>query len=123
MEPAVRGDVVQFLFAGRGGGHDGLNRSGPLVYSELHSIANRRMHGQPPEPITPLIHEPWPRLAESTDLSFKAEGSRQRKCLAQLVHYPITGRMRAGMETQDPPPAVFDDEETIQNPKRQCAVP
>jgi RNA polymerase sigma-70 factor (ECF subfamily) len=73
MEPTVRGEVTQLLFAWRGGDHEALNRMVPLVYSELRRIAHRRLQAQPLEhslQTTALIHEAYLRLAESTNLSF-----------------------------------------------------
>jgi hypothetical protein len=37
--------------------------------------------------------------------------------LPQLLHNPRAGRMFRDIEVEDPPPAVFDDKETIQDPE------
>jgi hypothetical protein len=46
--------------------------------------------------------------------------TRFRKCLPRLLRYPGIARVFRNVEMQDPAPAVFEDEETIQDPERPC---
>lgn len=68
MEPSTR-DVTQLLRAWSGGEQDALERLTPMVYSELHRMAQKYMaHEKPSHTLqaTALINEAYLRLVDST---------------------------------------------------------
>jgi len=73
-----------------------------------------RFHAAGCEQIGYLLTE----LAVSVESSIAA-GTRSWKCLPQLLHDPGAGRVVRNIEMQNPPAAVFDDEEAIQDSEAQ----
>jgi RNA polymerase sigma-70 factor, ECF subfamily len=67
-EPS-RQDVTALLQAWRGGDDDALARLTPLVYDELHRLANRYMRGEQPGhtlQTTALVNEAYIKLVDSS---------------------------------------------------------
>lgn len=65
--------VTQLLADARGGDTDAFNRLLPLLYAELHGIAERHMRGERPDHTlqpTALVHEAFLRLIGGTPASF-----------------------------------------------------
>ncbi|MGH9258362.1 MAG: sigma-70 family RNA polymerase sigma factor [Acidimicrobiales bacterium] len=65
MAEAAPGEVSRLLLAWKGGDEAALERLLPLVYDELHALAQRRLRGERPDhtlQTTALIHEAYLRL-------------------------------------------------------------
>jgi len=72
-EPS-RQDVTALLQAWRGGDDDALARLTPLVYSELHRLANRYMRGERAGhtlQTTALVNEAYIRLVDSSRVQWQ----------------------------------------------------
>ena len=69
MDPDTSGDITRLLASIKGGSHDALGQVLPLVYDELHALAERALRGERQDHTlqpTALINEAYLRLADQS---------------------------------------------------------
>lgn len=75
MDPDTSGDVTRLLASIKGGSHDALAKVLPLVYDELHTLAERALRGERPDHTlqpTALINEAYLRLADQSGVKWQS---------------------------------------------------
>jgi len=80
MEPAAAGEITRQLARWAGGDSAALDNLAPIIYSELHKIAEghlRRLRGPQILQPTALVNEAWMKLAAQESEEFDFE-NRQR---------------------------------------------
>jgi RNA polymerase sigma-70 factor (ECF subfamily) len=74
MEPPSAHDITQLLRAWTGGDRDALEKLTPLVYQQLHRVAQRYMAGQRPGhtlQTTALVNEVYLRLVDCAQVNWQ----------------------------------------------------
>jgi RNA polymerase sigma factor (TIGR02999 family) len=111
--PSV-GNVTQLLARWAGGDRDALNALTPIVYAELHQIADaylRRERGNHTLQPTALVHEAWLRLVKQDQSGF-ANRKQFFGLAAQLMRQVLVDHARAvnaGKRGHGAPKATLDE--------------
>jgi RNA polymerase sigma factor (TIGR02999 family) len=98
-------DVTQLLADWQGGDREALDRLMPLVYPELHAIAERCFRGAGGRPVTlqptALVHEAWLKLAR-TNAPIVESRSHFLALAARVMRHLLVdhARRRANIESE-----------------------